>query len=529
MGNRWEFEVDVIVVGYGLAGAVAAIEAHDSGAKVILLEKSQYPGGCSILSAGMVLCARDVEEASEYLTHTSGERVDPSLVHAFARDLVDNESYLEQLAAVSNARVVSTKAVEPGKEDELGYIPAGYPFPGYQTFYRAGVQEVPGFKGFPWVQRLRPAGVNLMKVVMDNIEKRLIEVWLSTPAKRLVSDSNGSVIGVIAETAEEEITIKARRAVILACGGFEQNEWLLMQYLQGKPFCSMAPLTHTGDGVLMAQRVGAALWHMWHVHGSYGFKFPEFPVAFRHRFTGPRNTRQVMPWILVDKFGSRYQNECQPAPQDTGHRAMEIFDPDSLTYPRIPSYIIFDEEGRKHGPIAKPLAIGQHMYEWSKDNLKEITRGWILKEDIIEKLALRIKETRDSEGRMAPEVLKATVSEWNDIVAMRKDPFRRPPGTMIPIKASPFYAVPVWPMVTTTQGGPQHNARQEIVDAFGKPIPHLYAAGELGSFWSHLYRLGGNLGECLTAGRVAGRNAALGANHYPVSDGKLELCDSPEL
>jgi len=393
MNRKWDKEADVLVVGYGLAGAVAAIEAHDSSAEVTILEKSQFPGGCSILSAGMVLCARDVEGATEYLTHTSGGRVETSLIRTFAQNLVDNEQYLKKLATVNDAKIVNTKAVEPGKEEELGYIPVGYPFPGYKTFYRAGIQEVPGFTGFPWVQRLRPAGVNLMKVVMDNVEKRLIEVLLSTPAKRLVTDTNGAVIGVIAETAGKEIALKARRAVILACGGFEQNEWLVMQYLQGKPIYSMAPLTHTGDGVLMAQRVGAALWHMWHVHGSYGFKFTEFPIAFRHRFTGPRNTRQVMPWIVVDKFGSRYQNECQPAPQDTGHRAMEIFDPDILTYPRIPSYIVFDEEGRKHGPIAKPLAIGRYMYEWSKDNVKEVTKGWILKEDTVEKLALRIRET----------------------------------------------------------------------------------------------------------------------------------------
>jgi succinate dehydrogenase/fumarate reductase flavoprotein subunit len=509
MQRVWDKETDVLIAGYGLAGAVAAIEARDSGAKVTILEKSQYPGGCSILSAGMILCARDVKEATSYLTHTSGGRVDDSLILAFAQNLVGNEPYLEKLAQADEAKINNTRAAEPGKEGDLGYIPAGYPFPGYKTFYRAAVQEIPGFKGFPWVQRLRPAGVNLMKLVMDNVEKRGIEVLFSTPAKTLVTDASGTIIGATAETAEKhEVVIKARHAVILACGGFEHNRWLQEQYLQGKPFCSMAPLTHTGDGILMAQKVGAALWHMWHVHGSYGFKFPEFPIAFRHRFTGPRNTRQIMPWVLVDKLGRRYQNECQPAPQDTGHRAMEIFDPDIVTYPRIPSYIVFDEEGRKHGPIAKPLAIGQHMYEWSKDNLQEVAKGWVLKEDTIEKLAFRIRDSEDDEGRMTSEILKATIAEWNIIVSNGNDPFRRPPGTMAPIKTAPFYAVPVWPLITTTQGGPQHNARQQVLDPSGEPVPHLYAAGELGSFWSHLYRLGGNLGECLCAGRVAGKHAA---------------------
>ncbi|MFC1980623.1 FAD-binding protein, partial [Chloroflexota bacterium] len=75
---KWDKETDVIVAGYGLAGAVAAIEAHDCGVEVIIIEKGQYPGGCSILSGGAVICVSDVEEASEYLQVTSGGRVDTS-------------------------------------------------------------------------------------------------------------------------------------------------------------------------------------------------------------------------------------------------------------------------------------------------------------------------------------------------------------------------------------------------------------------------------------------------------------------
>lgn len=319
---------------------------------------------------------------------------------------------------------------------------------------------------------------------------------------------HGAAVGVIARKDGQELAIRARRAVILACGGFEQNEWLLKQYLQGMPFYSMAPLTHTGDGVLMAQKAGAALWHMWHIHGSYGFKFDGFPIAFRTSFAGPRQPRRTMPWIVVDKFGSRYMNEYPPAPQDTGHRPMELWDADMNGYSRIPSYLIYDEAGRKHGPIGQPLAIGDYRYDWSRDNLEEVSRGWILKEDSLEKLALKMSESEDNKGALKPETLKATVSEWNNIVSEGKDPFRRPPGTMIPIGTPPFYAVPVWPLISNTQGGPQHNVKQQIVDPYGSPIPRLYAAGELGSFWAHVYLLAGNLGECLSSGRVAGTNAA---------------------
>jgi len=187
---------------------------------------------------------------------------------------------------------------------------------------------------------------------------------------------------------------------------------------------------------------------------------------------------------------------------------MEVWDADMPGYSRIPSYIIYDEAGRKHGPIGQPLAIGGYRYDWSRDNLQEVAKGWILKEDSLEKLALKIRATRDNEGVMESATLQATVAEWNGIVKKGKDPFRRPAGTMMPIEVPPFYAAEVWPIISNTQGGPQHDVRQQIIDPYGSPIPRLYAAGELGSFWAHVYLLAGNLGECLSSGRIAGTNAA---------------------
>lgn len=501
MQRKWDLETDVLVVGYGLAGAVAAITAHDAGAKVAICEKGEYPGGQSILAGGGVKCVNNVDAATNYLIRTQAERIDSSLIRPFAEGLAQNEAYLKDLATINQAKIMVMSS-------DRGLFEGVYPFPGQDAFYNVRVAEIPGFKSYPWVQQTQAAGVNLMKIVFDHVEKRGISKHLATPVRRLITDGDGVVVGALAEKSGQRFTIGARKAVILACGGFEQSTWLQKQFLQGLPFYSMAPLTHTGDGILMAQKVGAALWHMWHVHGSYGFKLPDFPIAFRHPFSGFRNPKRIMPWIVLDKFGYRYMDEYHPAAQDTNHRPMELLDPNIPGYARIPSFMIFDEAGKKRGPIAEPLAIGGHVYDWSKDNSREIEKGWILQATTIKELAQKIRDLPENEGLMDSEVLEATIAGWNETVRTGKDPFHRAPGTMSPIQNPPFYTILTWPIITNTQGGPVHNVRQQVMDPFGDPITHLYSAGELGSFFSHLYELAGNLGECLSSGRIAGLNAA---------------------
>jgi predicted oxidoreductase len=111
---------------------------------------------------------------------------------------------------------------------------------------------------------------------------------------------------------------------------------------------------------------------------------------------------------------------------------------------------------------------------------------------------------------MEQGLLEKSLRHWNRAVEMGKDPeFDRYPGTMMSIQTPPFYAMEAWPMLTNTQGGPEHNARRQVLDAWGSPIPRLYTAGELGSFFGHIYELSGNMGECMFSGRIAGSRAAL--------------------
>ena len=85
---------------------------------------------------------------------------------------------------------------------------------------------------------------------------------------------------------------------------------------------------------------------------------------------------------------------------------------------------------------------------------------------------------------------------------------RRPPKTMMPILKAPFYVMESWPIVNNTQGGPEHDAKQRVLDPMKQPIERLYVAGEVSSIYGHLYLEAGNIAECFVAGKIAGENVA---------------------
>lgn len=488
--NSWDLDFDVVVAGYGFAGALSAIHASDAGARTVVLEKMAHFGGNSILSGGGVAVADDAEDALQYLRRTCLDTADDDLIRVFAGEMAGLRG------------MIKTMAAEAGFENMTDTRRGGtYPFPGSETFANIHVSRNETYTGFSWAKGTK-AGGTLFWIVADHVKKRPIQVYYETPVRELVTSSDGAVVGVIAQQNGREIAVKARRAVILCTGGFEHNERLKAYFLQIRSTIAMSPLGNTGDGILMAQKVGAALWHMWHLHGGYGFRIPNLPMAVRHTFSGFRNSERKMPWIIVDRFGRRFMNEYPPAPQDTPIRAMEYYDPDIQDYPRIPSHLIFDENSRKLGPIGEPkINDDRFTFQWSQDNLREVASGIIRRFESVDSLASGLGIER--------EILRETVDRWNTQCRAGRDrDFRRPPATMLPIERPPFYTIPAWPIITNTQGGPVHNARQQIVDPFDKPIPRLYAAGELGSIFGHLYLLSGNNAECFIGGKIAGGNAA---------------------
>ena len=142
----------------------------------------------------------------------------------------------------------------------------------------------------------------------------------------------------------------------------------------------------------------------------------------------------------------------------------------------------------------------QARAEWSPDNTAEIASGIMQRAETLVELAALLG---------AP--VEASIARWNEQCAAGcDDDFGRPPGSMLPLATPPFYVGKVWQLVSNTQGGPVHDAGQRVLDPFGRAVPGLYAAGELGSAFGHLYMSGGNLAECFIGGEIAGRNAARG-------------------
>jgi succinate dehydrogenase/fumarate reductase flavoprotein subunit len=190
---------DVVVVGFGLAGGMAAIEAHDRGARVLLIEKMPDPGGISICAGGGVRIAFEAAGALTYLRHTTAGVVPDDVLQTMVDGMMTLETELRKLAKINGADISVRRRG------------GNYPFPGHDTL---GILEVTGIPGFePQVEyphvRGRLLGPTLFKLVHDNVRHRNIELRLNTAAKRLMTESSGEVRGLTVETNGKLRSIEA--------------------------------------------------------------------------------------------------------------------------------------------------------------------------------------------------------------------------------------------------------------------------------------------------------------------------------
>ncbi len=486
-GTSWHYTADVVVVGFGAAGAASAITAHDHGADVLILEKQPFENqlSTSSMSGGAFICIKNVNAAIQYMEHlcrVSEELywTDKEVIRVWAEYTSQNKQWVEGLGGKVKLRV------KGGEHD----------FPGSDSI------EAYNFSG---------RGRGLMKFFKGQVEMRKIHVMYETEADCLLTNAQGEITGVRAKHGGSSVHIKASQAVIMALGGFEFNEEMKLNYLKVYPTFFAGSPANTGDGIRMVQAVGASLWHMNCCSASWVLKFPDFPIALGPDFGGSRGFKDWVDiaakripcgFIIVDKYGKRYTNEN--IKRHTLYYELSLYDSQKLEYPRIPSYWVFDRNRIEAGPL--PLMfygpMMYRLYRWSRDNREEIEKGWIVQGENIEKLALQLK--------MDPAVLDRTIENYNNYCQDKKDPeFQRPPNHLVPILKPPFFAVKIWPGSANTQGGPRRNHKAQILNVNGKPIPRLYAAGEFGSIFGMLYPAGGgNLAECIAFGRIAGEHSA---------------------
>ena len=494
---------DVVVVGMGAAGLAAAITAHDAGAEVVVLEKMppEHAGGNSRVSGQVWFSPVDAGAARTHLRALSWEYPVPEpVVGTWAEETSANSDWVRARA-----------------EEVRGTVPrdVGDPYTGDGTdFSRIPYADIVGVTGMPRDEYYEVEGnecgteycviggsmgfSRLWLVLKACLDRRAIPVRYGTAVNALIRDVDGGITGVTATGPEGTThTVTARRGVILASGGFAANPAMAANYLRlshvtpwGSPAC-------TGDGIKMAQKVGADLAHPYNYMAMPGIEMPPYE-------TGESGVPGGERCINVGADGRRFIDESL----GTRHgktRMRGMFD----FYPGFPMWTVFDEDGRVAGPLVVPrpyFAISwmkqiEH-YDWSADNSAEIERGWITKADSIGALADKLEIDRAG--------LEDEVERYNGwVLSSTGDPvFGRPADTMHPIARAPFYGYRWAQLLITTLGGVRKDEHAGALDPQGAPIPGLYCAGDVSSTYTWCLSGGMGIGDAMAFGRVAGRNAA---------------------
>jgi succinate dehydrogenase/fumarate reductase flavoprotein subunit len=475
-------EVDVVVLGYGGAGAMAALSACDAGASVLLVDKMSTGGGSTHEAGGTLRPPRDPELAARHYAALSGGTTPLDLMRTLAHGETRLRDKLSALGATfSDFRL--PPAPFPARRDDSAY-------PDIEG--SAGLGERIRVAGEPG----QGGGEALWELLAATIATKPVEVALGRRATRLLRDPvTERVTGAeLTDGAGEVSRVTARGGVVLACGGFGHDDALKRDYLGADVGALSPPGRATGDGVRMAARVGAGLWHMTSVSCTFGYRFDGHQAGFYAQM--PSNG-----YFLVDRTGRRYCDETAVE----NHAVLNLLGVRNTRtgrYDRIPSYVIFDETTRLAGRVFNPTVGENRHFDWSADNGAEVERGWIATGATMRELADRLDLPSDA--------LDEAHRRFRDGAAAGRDAFGRPAHRMADVGVPPYYAVRVWPCLLNTQGGPRRDTEARVLDAVGEPIPGLFAAGELGSVWGALYPGSGNVAEALVFGEIAGRNAATG-------------------
>ena len=476
MPDKWDLETDVVVVGFGGSGACTALSAVDNGAAVTIIEKLAHGGGNTAMSDSNMTVPKKgrVDDAVTYFNELANGTIENDVIESWAEHAVDQVEWFESKGGKMEELEFGEKLTHMELEgsDSL-------------TMYAYSGEPPRGMPFFSWIKGKAKSNEN-------------IEVMTRTPGKELVIDSDGRVRGVIAEQDGTEIALKARRGVVLACGGYGHNEELKRNTLRITPSIHHGNEGNTGDAIKMAQKAGAKMWKLNESAGHLGYEFDGNTYSSILLITMQVNPDQRGA-ILVNDDGDRFVNECVPQGINSGHVSSDLFQKSFLEYDvenkkksNIPCYFIFDERVFNAGPLGPPYM------GWSPDNTTELQKGWIKQADTIEGLA----------EKMGLGNLPETVENFNSWVsAGDMGPFGRTIGNRL--ENPPYYALEALPSIWCTIGGPKKDGDAQVLDVNDEKIPGLYVSGVASLGLNRFrYQMGTPFSDSMVFGRIAGKNVA---------------------
>ena len=478
---RWDAQYDVVVMGMGAAGMVAAKTAADNGAKVVIVEKCEEgkAGGNTKVCGQLFAYANgDKDAAKSYYTALAGGRdIEPEIIDAISEGVANMADILADEFGFNKDEYMDWTGVNVGGTN-MGAMSPEYP-------------EMPGHEKMAlWTTHAGASDGYLYQGLKQNVTDRVdaIDVWYSSPAKSLIQDPvTKTVVGVTVERDGKEMNIRALNGVCICTGGFECNKEMVQHYLNVINYAPRGGQFNTGDGIKMAQAVGADLWHMDCYEGLFGLGSVTYPVEegipCDMIATLAQNAVNTGAAILVGTDGDRFVNESETVRH--GH----LYENGIWENPTFPEKVWYIIDETQKGEIEAAGAMPE-------EQLAKLTAY-----DSIGALAEGIGVDKDR--------LTKTIKNYNSFANNGEDyKCGREAQYMRAFDGKKYYAMYMVSGLLNTQGGPKRSANAEVLDTQGNPIPHLYSAGECGGITVCMYQGGTNIAECITFGRIAGKNAA---------------------
>lgn len=436
---------DVVVVGSGEAGLMAALAAKKSGGRVVLLEKQGMLGGGDSMNISTGITGGGGKLIKELgIKNASAEDFYQALVKQAAQKKVPANKEMLRTYAMRTPEII----------DYLMEI--GVPFGQYDINRRMFLTKDGS-----------APGPHIIKALSAQFKAAGIDYRLNSPATALLG-SHARVTGVTVKTADGGTYKISSKAVILATGGFSASHDLLEKYQPkwiGRPTTGASSLT--GDGIKMAVPFGASLASMGEVKANY----------LCHQLTKKEGVSltAITPWtILVNHDGRRFVDE--------GHPSINFKSEAEMKQPRHEAYAVIDDKAMQS------LKIMQNY----------LNAGYFVKADTIEELADKLDVKKDA--------FIATVKAYQAVKEGDRDPaFSR--KVLHSISQPPYYAALVTPSMQSTYGGLRTDVKARVLDAAGKPIPGLFAAGSVSGHECYANEVGFAAVIALTFGRIAGEEA----------------------